>query len=108
MATLSTCVLAEKHQVNIGVRKQLPAAVAPQRHEADVFQVLGLRRQKFTGKVESNAVQQRRSSRRGHAAVRGGAKLALDSGELLRIKIAESAIWCRRHTHAGGSYIRMR
>src|SRR5260370_8969903 len=108
MEALSTCVLAEKHQVNIGVRKQLPAAVAPQRHEADVFQVLGLRRQKFTGKVESKGVQERRSSLRGHAAVRGGAKLALDSGELLRIKIAESANWRRRHTHCGGSKIRTR
>src|SRR5437588_12520867 len=88
--------------------KQFPAAVTAQGHQADFFQVLGLRRKKFTGEIENNAVQQRRPALCGHAPVRSGSEFALDSGELLGVKIAEGGDWCRRHAHCSDSKIRMR
>src|SRR5207237_3608995 len=108
MAGLGTRILPKEHQVNVRMGKQFPAAVTAQGHQADFLQVLGLRRKKLTGEIENNAVQQRRPALCGHAPVRSGSEFALDSGELLGVKIAEGGDWCRRHAHCSGSKIGMR
>jgi hypothetical protein len=83
--------------------KKLSAAIASQSYEREFFQVAGLRCEKFAAEVEYDAVQQSSAGLGGDAAIRGSAELTLDSGELLRVEIAESGEWCGRYTHCAGS-----
>jgi hypothetical protein len=103
IAALGASIFPKKHQIDIRMGKKLSAAITSQRNEAEFFRVTGLEGEKFTAKVKDDAVQQRSAALSGGAAIRSSAKLSFDSGELLRVKIAENGEWRGRCTHCAGS-----